>query len=245
MKKVKKLVLVDIDTGTVEKAIDTDQETSHMVTYDPITQRAFVANIRSNSVSVINLGTDTLEKIIPTGKGAEGIALSANGKEVWVTNRSDDTVTILNTVTMAIMNTLVSKEFPIRAKTTSNGKYALISNAKTGDVSVFNAEDKTLVKTISMGITIAEKEASRLFQDFDKSPVPVGILIDPNDRFAYIANTNADIITILDLEKMEVSGRLTAGREPDGLRLYSITLKDGRELSGKHSQTISVLQEPR
>ncbi len=213
----KKLILVDIISGKVKKAINTDQETSHMVAYHPASKRAFVANIRSNSVSVINLNSDSLEKIINTGQGAEGIALSADGQEVWVTNRSDDTVTILDTTTLEIINTLKSKEFPIRAKTTSDGKYALVSNAKTGDVSIFDAENKELLKTISMGISVEEKEASRLFQDFDKSPVPVGILIHPNNRYAYVANTNADIITILDLQRMEIAGRLTAGREPDGL----------------------------
>jgi YVTN family beta-propeller protein len=49
--------------------------------------------------------------------------------------------------------------------------------------------------------------------------VPVGILVAPNGKTAWVANTNADQVTVLDLEALRVTGRLTAGREPDGLGL--------------------------
>ena len=213
----KKLIQVNIITGTVEKAIDTEQETSHMVTYAPKYQRAFVANIRSGSISVINLQKKVLEKILVTGNGAEGLALSANGEEVWVTNRASNTVSIVNASSLEITETLSSEKFPIRAKATPNGKYVLISNAQSGDISVFEALGKKPVQKISMEVTAKEKEASRLFQDFGESPVPVGILILPDSKTAFVANTNADIITVIDLDSLQVVKRLTAGKEPDGL----------------------------
>ncbi|MFP2996691.1 beta-propeller fold lactonase family protein [Spongiivirga sp. MCCC 1A20706] len=221
----KKLIQVNINTGAIRKAIDTEQETSHMVAYSPVMNRAFVANIRSNSVSVIDLDKNRLDRILKTGKGAEGIAISADGKEVWVTNRSNDTVTVLNVKTLETTHEIVSSKFPIRIKTTSDGKYALVSNAQTGNLNVFDAKTKKLLTTISMNISVKEKEASRLFQDFDQSPVPVGILIHPNNKTAFIANTNADIITVIDLSTMKISGRLTAGKEPDGLGYSNIKLQ--------------------
>lgn len=75
-----------------------------------------------------------------------------------------------------------------------------------------------------MEVTALEKENSRLFQDFDNSPVPVGILVHPDNKYAYVANTNADIITIIDLENLEITARLTAGKEPDGLGFSSLKL---------------------
>ncbi|MFD0861634.1 YncE family protein [Sungkyunkwania multivorans] len=213
----KKLIQVNIDSGKTEKAIDTEQETSHMVSYAPKVKRAFVANIRSGSVSVIDLKNDVLEKVIKTGNGAEGIALSADGNEVWVTNRGANNIVIIDVSTLETTKTLVSEKFPIRAKATSDGKYILVSNAQSGDINVFDAKTRSLVKTIAMDITVEEKEASRLFQDFDKSPVPVGILVHPNNQHVFVANTNADIITVIDLNKMGITGRLTAGKEPDGL----------------------------
>ena len=94
------ILKVNLNSGQVEKAIDTEQETSHMVVYAPLSEKAFVANIRSGSVSVIDLKNDVLEKIIKTGEGAEGNALSADGKTVWITNRSANTVTVIDVFTL-------------------------------------------------------------------------------------------------------------------------------------------------
>ncbi|MBT8259577.1 MAG: beta-propeller fold lactonase family protein [Bacteroidia bacterium] len=220
----KKLIQVNIENGIIEKAIDTNQEVSHMVTYAPLSEKAFVANIRSGSVSVIDLKTDTLEKIIPTGEGAEGVALSSDGKHIWITNRAEDTISLIDYETLEIVKSFASEEFPIRVKTTSDGKYGLVSNARSGDVKVFDASTCKLIKTIPMEVTALEKEASRLFQDFDDSPVPVGILIHPNNRFAFVANTNADLITVIDLDEMKITSRLTAGKEPDGLGYSPLNL---------------------
>ncbi|MBT8253992.1 MAG: beta-propeller fold lactonase family protein [Flavobacteriaceae bacterium] len=221
----KKLIQVNLKTGIVEKAIDTQQETSHMVAFAKTSNKAFVTNIRSGSVSVIDLVENKLEKIIKTGDGAEGVSLSSDGTSVLVTNRSDNTISVIDAKTLKTLSEFNSDKFPIRIKTTSDGKYVLISNAQSGDVKVFNAGNKELIKTIPMEVTAIEKEASRLFQDFDDSPVPVGILIHPTNKFAFVANTNADLITVIDLVKMEISGRLTAGKEPDGLGFSAIKLK--------------------
>jgi len=73
--------------------------------------------------------------------------------------------------------------------------------------------------------TPVEQREGRLFADrFGKSPVPVGILISPDGRLAYIANTNADLITVIDLESLEVTGRLKAGQEPDGMGFSPLVL---------------------
>ncbi len=222
----KKLVQLNIESGAIVKAIDTDQEVSHMVSYAPESEKAFVANIRSGSVSVIDMKGSKLERIIKTGNGAEGVALSADGKYVWVTNRADDTVTILDVTSLETVAEFKSEKFPIRIKTTSDGKYALISNAQSGDLKVFDTETKALVKTIKMDVTAKEKEQSRLFQNFDDSPVPVGILIHPDNTHAFVANTNADLITIIDLKSLSITGRLTAGKEPDGLGYSKFELND-------------------
>lgn len=55
--------------------------------------------------------------------------------------------------------------------------------------------------------------------------MPVGILVSPKLSHAFVANTNADIVTMIDLKTWQVAGRLTAGKEPDGLGYSPVTLK--------------------
>jgi YVTN family beta-propeller protein len=64
---------------------------------------------------------------------------------------------------------------------------------------------------------VADKD-ERLFGDrFGDSPVPVGILVHPDGKLAYVANTNADVISVIDLQTMMLVDRLVAGKEPDGM----------------------------
>lgn len=216
----KKLIVVNIETGEVEEAIDTDQEISHMVTLTRNQRLAFVANIRSGSVSVIDLPKGELRKVIQTGEGAEGVFAHPTRSEVWVTNREANTVSIISTNTLDIVETLESGRFPIRVAITPNGDHALVSCARSGDVWVYDTDTRDVVATIPMDVQALteEERQKRLFGDqFDESPVPVGILIEPDGKRAYVANTNADIVTVLDLEQWRVSGRLRAGKEPDGM----------------------------
>jgi YVTN family beta-propeller protein len=214
------LLLVDVAAAKVQAAIPTEQEVSHMVAVTPSGERAFVANIGSGSVSVLDLRERRLLRNLPTGAGAEGIDLTPDGQEVWVTNREGDTVTVLDAASLETRATVPCKAFPIRVKITPDGRRALVSNARSGDVAVFDVASRREIARIPMQAEAVAGSGERLFGDrFAQGPVPVGILVAPNGKTAWVANTNADQVTVLDLEALRVTGRLTAGREPDGLGL--------------------------
>jgi YVTN family beta-propeller protein len=182
----------------------------------PDGSRAFVANIGSGSVTVVE-GKKAIKQI-PTGKGAEGIAITPDGREVWVTNREADTVSVIDVATLEVAATFPAAQFPIRVKITPGGKRALVSCANTGDVAVFDVATRKELGRIPIGgekVAGAEKRVSS--EQSGKSPVPVGLLIAPDGRRAWVASTNADVVSEIDLASLAVVRRLTAGKEPDGL----------------------------
>ena len=54
--------------------------------------------------------------------------------------------------------------------------------------------------------------------------MPVGILMPEPLSLAFVANTNADTVTVIDLDTLTIVDRLKAGREPDGLGYSTLTL---------------------
>jgi len=92
----KALLEIDVARGKVARAIETGQEVSHMVAAAAESARAFVANIGSGSVTAIDLAAGAKLVDVATGDGAEGIALARGGRELWVTNRAADTLTVLD-----------------------------------------------------------------------------------------------------------------------------------------------------
>lgn len=211
------LLIVNVETGAVERAIATGQDVSHMVALTPDRARAFVANIGSGSVTVVDLASGSVLRQIASGAGAEGLDVTPDGRRVFVTNRAGDTITVLDAVSLETLGSAASKAFPIRARVTPDGRRVLVSNARSGDVAVFDVATLQELKRIPMAETAGETEGRLFGGQFGSSPVPVGIVVHPNGRRAYVANTNADVVSVIDLEKGEVVGRLRAGKEPDGM----------------------------
>jgi hypothetical protein len=72
----------------------------------------------------------------------------------------------------------------------------------------------------------SSNSGARLFgNQFGQSPVPVGILVARGVGHAFVANTNADIVTMIDLKTWQIVDRLVAGKEPDGLGYSKLTVK--------------------
>ena len=211
------LIRVDVKAAKVIHQIGTDAEISHMVAVAPNHGLAFVANIGSGSVTVIDLTLGTSLGNIPTGEGAEGIAVTPDGRQVWVTNRAEDTVTVISVAKRAPVAKIDAGEFPIRAEATADGRFVLVTNAKGDNLSVFSVSEMKEVGRIEFE-AVSKGAEGRLFSDrFGDSSVPIGIeLVDEENR-AYIAHANADDISIVDLSQGKVVGTLSAGKEPDGM----------------------------
>ncbi len=215
---LKELLIVNPKARRVAARVPTSRETSHMVAASADGKRAYVANIGSGSVTVVDLSQAKVIKDIRTGEGAEGIDITPDGREVWVVNRAADTVSIVNTKTLEVAATLKVPQFPIRIKITPDGKRGLVSCARSGDVAIIDTATKKEIKRIPIDREAVPGSEARLFSDrFGKSPTPVGLLIAPDGKRAWVASTNADIVSVLDLVSLTVAGRITAGKEPDGL----------------------------
>lgn len=214
----KELLVVDPTARKVVARIPTGRDVSHMVVAPRDGKTAFVASIGSGTVSAADLGGAKIVKDLATGAGAEGIDVTPDGREIWVVNREANTVSVVDAMKLEVLATLPAPKFPIRVKVTPDGKRALVSCAQSGDVAVFDVKSRKEVKRIPMDREAVPGSEARVFSTrFGKSPVPVGLLVAPDGKRAWVASTNADVISVIDLDKLEVVGRLTAGKEPDGL----------------------------
>jgi YVTN family beta-propeller protein len=223
----KALLELDVEAGKVVRVLTTGQEVSHMVAVTPDGSRAFVANIGSGGITAFDLKAGRKIADVPTAAGAEGITVADGGKQVWVTNRAADTVTVLDAATLKVVKTFEAPSFPIRAEVTPDGKRVLVSLARTGDLAVFSTAGPVLERRIPLEAPPAADRGGRLL-DFGNSSVPIGIEIAPDGKRAYVAHANADQISIVDLGEWKKVGSLTAGKEPDGMGMSTLGVKPAK-----------------
>ena len=214
------LLLVDPHRGEIIQEIATDQRVSHMVGVIPGRKLAFVANIGSGSVTVVDLESGRKLRDLATGEGAEGIAVTPDGQEVWVGNRASDNLSVIDPARLEVVATVACPGFPIRLVATPDGRRILASAARSGEVVLFDRESRQEILRRKLDLSTVPTAGSRLFGDrFGESPVPVGLVVSADGATAWVAATQSDLVVELSTATLEVTRLIQAGQEPDGMAL--------------------------
>lgn len=211
----------DPATARVDWVLGTGQDRTHMLDVSADTQRVVTTNVNAGTVTVIDrrsglrggpppgapLGppprgprADWGETVIPVGPGAEGFDVSPDGREAWVANAGDGTISVIDLGAKRVARTLdAGVRGANRLKFTPDGALVFVSTLGGPDVTVLRAATGAVVKRVPVGRGAA------------------GIQIQPDGRRAYVACTPDDYVAVIDVPLLAVVGRVRAGREPDGL----------------------------
>jgi YVTN family beta-propeller protein len=213
----KTLIKVNIKTGKIDEVARTGQATSHMVAYSKIDHKAYVANIKDGTVSVIDVAGNQLLNNIFLKPGIEGLDISPDGKELWVANREDSTVAVINTTTFNQEARLPAHQIAFRVKFVPDGRHVVVSNGMSGNLSVYDVQKRVLIKDIDFYNLNNGVENVGKVRDNENPPVPVGIAVHGDGKFVYVANANYGLVAVIDTNTWTVVQAIDVGGSPDGL----------------------------
>lgn len=190
---------LNIDTEKTEKTITTGQSSNRLLVLHPTKPLVYISNSYSGAVNIIDLNLEKLIEIIPCGLGTEGIAISPNGNEVWASNTTENTISVINTQTNKVTHLLTTGQGSYELKFSINGKYCLVTNTTDGTISVYNTTTKELVKIITL------RGKTNYIQRFlFHTPRPLGLLLHPNGKYAFVSNFNANEVEVIDMNTFTV-----------------------------------------
>lgn len=197
-------VAVVLPDGNV-RTIKTDQQGSHMVAVAPDNRTAYVANIGSGTVSVLDLEAGTKLRDIAVGGKPEGVAVTRDGAEIWVGDLSAPRVVVVETRTDRQIAELPIDPVAIRVLASPDGRIVATSNIASGSITLFDAETRQPIRTISVS--------------GDGTAAQVTILFSPDGKRLYAAETARDQVAEIDVASGKVLRRIAAGRQGDGLAI--------------------------
>jgi YVTN family beta-propeller protein len=190
----------------IDWVLGTGQNGTHMIFVTEDLKRVVTSNIGSATITIMdNTGdrgprSNWDETVVSVGRGAEGFDVSPNGKEIWVANARDGTVSIIDVASKKVTQTLAANIMGAnRLKFTPDGKLVLISTLAGPDLILYDAAARSEMKRVKLGRGAA------------------GIQIQPDGSRAYAACSPDNYVAIIDLKTFEVIGRIDAGKNPDGL----------------------------
>lgn len=195
----------DLDSEELLETFSTHQEHSHMIAFAPDEATAYIANIGSDTITVIDPDDRCVVADPPVGEGPEGIATVPETGEVIVSNQDDGQLSILDPETYESKLALAG-ETPIRVVISPDGDHALVPNRESNDVSVI---DTTFVR-----------DGERRPWEIQRVPVgihPGGTVFTPDGDRAFVANNKTNDVSVLDTTSFVEIDRFDAGTHPDGI----------------------------
>jgi YVTN family beta-propeller protein len=200
----KSVAIVDPIAGKVMASIPTEQEATHMVAVTSDGRIAYTANIRSGTVSVIDLKQGRKLRDIAVGGEPEGIALSNEEQVLWVADLKGAHVQAFDTESLDKIGEVVTGPVPIRVAASPDGRWIVTSNMGDGSLTLIDAASRKKVRDVSITGT---QQAGQ-----------VTILFGPDGRL-YAAETGRNTVAEIDLSTGKVLRRLPAGTNGDGLAI--------------------------
>jgi YVTN family beta-propeller protein len=183
-----------------------------MVTYSGTDKKAYVANIASGTVSMIDVGTNSLLRQLEFKKGIEGVTVSPDGMEVWVANREDSTVTAMSTKTFEKLAMMPAHEVAYRIKFLPDGNHVVVSNGMSGNLSVYDTKEKKHIKDIDL----VDRNLSNS-EEQPNNPVPVGIAVSTDSKFVYVSLAGYDQVVVIKTKDWSIEKIINTGSGPDGI----------------------------
>ena len=219
----------DPEVQKIDWVMGTGQNRTHMVIVSKDLKTVLTSNVSSGTISIIAQGpvpgpprgpggpprgpapagrpggppvrppADWLVTNVAVGRGSEGFDLTPDGKELWVANAQDQTISIIDVAARKVVQTIPSSQAANRLKITLDGKYAFVSDMAGNDL---------------LAIDVAtRKEAHKIALPASSE----GLLMAPDGRTLYTTLNTRDAVAVIDLGTMKMTGEVKTGRGPDGL----------------------------
>jgi YVTN family beta-propeller protein len=90
-------------------------------------------------------------RVEPPNTPVHGIALTADGKKLWITSVSDSGVYVYDIASKTLSPKITVGECPNWISMSKDGKYATVSNADTDDASILDAQSEKEIARIKVG----------------------------------------------------------------------------------------------
>ncbi len=161
---------------------------------------AYVANLTSSNVSVIDTATDTVITTVSVGSFPQGVAVTPDGSKVYVANSNSDDVSVIDTATNTVSPTTISVGTgPQGVAVTPDGSKVYVANLTSSNVSVIDTATDTVITTVGVGTR------------------PRGVAVTPDGSKVYVANFLSNNVSVIDTATDTVSTTVNVGPDPLGV----------------------------
>jgi YVTN family beta-propeller protein len=170
--------------------------------------KLYVGNSRGDDISIIDIASLKVTGAIKAGERVHGVCVQADGKRLFTTVESDQTLRIIDTASQQTVATVKVSGRPNQCAATPDGKYVAVPIRDGDRVDIVDVKQQKIVKSLPI------KE-------------PHNAVNTGSSRYIYVSSMGSHEIDVIDLAKMDFAAHIPAGGRPrpftvssDGKTMY-------------------------
>jgi YVTN family beta-propeller protein len=198
-----RVLVVDVAAGQVTHEADLDHPAGHMLALSPDGRRAYVPSVLSGQVLVVDLAPgaeDAVVGSVMTAFGAEGVDLSPDGRWLWVASNKAQSVAVVDTTELEVVQTIPTQGYPFRVRFTPDGEQVLVALPALHAVRVFDAQTREHRGDVDL-----------------PNGQPTSIAVSADSERAYVVCGAIGKVAEIDLATLEVAHWFQTGPIPDAI----------------------------
>jgi YVTN family beta-propeller protein len=180
-------------------SVPTGQPESHMFVISHDGSRGYTANVGPGTVSVLDLDTRKMLKVIPISSVTQRIAISNDDKMVFTADQSKPRLAVIQTATDKVESWVDLPGLGYGTAPTPDGKWLVVAVLTANKVAVVDLQTLRVAHTI------------------DVPKAPQEVLVRPDGKIAYVSCDSSAKVVAIRTSDWKVDALIDAGKGADGL----------------------------
>lgn len=208
------VLVLDPTSGEVVQRLATEQDESHMVALTSDGRRACTVNVGPGSVSVIDIGSDTVERVVELGTRVNRVTITPDDRFAITADQRAPRLAFIDLADGAVA-WVDLPAIGYSAAATADGSTLVVGLRPVNQVAILDLARRTIRSIV------------------DVPPTPQRVVIPPPwtideervadkaddrpDDFAYVSCDASDVVVEIDLRTAEIVREFGVGAGPDGM----------------------------
>ena len=184
-----------INSGTFPIGIDVN----------PITDKLYVANQFSNTISVIDIDKSKIETSIEVGSSPYDVEVNPFLNRIYSSNRDSNTISVIDGFTNKALANIEVGDSPLGIGINLATSMLYVANFDSHTISVIDSIDNHVVKTIKHALS------------------PYNVAVNPNTNKIYVSDISKDSILVLEGKDNSLISTIPVGLKPSVLAINALT----------------------
>lgn len=208
----KAVLLVDVRTGRVIKALPSNGRAPHMVGLSADGRRMVSGNIGEGTIAIFSpLGNDTTRNV-KVARQPEGIAITPDGRRAWVGSNQDNVVLVVDLDRAVPLDTIRGFGLPYRMAVSPDGRTAVVTDPVKATIRIFDEATRRERFTIDV-----PRDSVIATAEVKESPSPEGLAISRDSKWAFVTLQGRNRVAVIDLARGTIVGYGVTGNWSDGI----------------------------